>query len=404
MSRRKRNKARTRPGASPPTAGALARALEYAAAVAIGLLAFMHMASVAVALNVHSALHRWLMTYANGFHRRGLVGSVFQFFCGDMPRAAQISILSWVSWAATYLWLLAALALFFYVVFRLRDRAVRHIALAFGALLFINPMWTVRIHDNGYTDWLAGLAALCALAAFVFKRPVLSGVAACIGIVGYFGTLFVWLPLGFLIALLIARDVFDGDRGGDRGGAGWRGDWRDMARDAARRLHAMLNHRNAPGVYLPLAAAALCALANDNAAALAELQRIGGQQAIIDQTFRSIGDAVGGNINRMLLAPDVLLAVWALYALPPLLASCCLVGALRLRGMRMFRAGAADCAAGAVATMLPLLFLLPAFDWSRLILWTYAGFFTFAVAYLACAQPPAEDARRARNFAPGFQP
>ncbi|MGR3914893.1 MAG: hypothetical protein OD918_10360 [Gammaproteobacteria bacterium] len=392
MSRRKRNKARNRPGASPPAESV--RALEYAAAVAIGLLAFMHMASVAVHFQLSAGLHRWLMTYANGFHRRGLVGSVFQFFYGDMPRDAQIAAASWVSSAATYLWLLASLALFFSVVFRLRERALRLIALAFGALAFLNPMWTLRAFDNGYTDWLAGLAVVGALAAFLCKRPVTAGLVVSLGIIGYWGTVFVWLPLGWLIALLIARDALSSDRSS--------GGWRDMARDALRRLRAMLMHSNAPALYLPLAAAALCALANDNAAAIAELQRIGGQQHIIDQTFRGIGGAVAGNIGIMLLAPHTLFAVWGLYALPPLLASCCLVGALRLRGMRMFRAGAADFTAGAVAALLPLLFLLPAFDWARLTLWTYTGFFTFAVVYLACAQPAGADggARRGAGALP----
>ena len=103
------------------------------------------------------------MTYAEGFYRRGLVGTVFQFLVGHMPRQAQIEIASQVSVTGTCLWLIAALTLFVVAAARVKNHALSLGALAFAAFAFINPMWTTRAFDNGLSDWLVGLAVVAAL-------------------------------------------------------------------------------------------------------------------------------------------------------------------------------------------------------------------------------------------------
>ena len=60
------------------------------------MLAVLHLASVVVEFRLVAVLHRWLMTYAEGFHRRKLVGTVFQFLVGHQSREAQIKL----GWAA----------------------------------------------------------------------------------------------------------------------------------------------------------------------------------------------------------------------------------------------------------------------------------------------------------------
>ncbi|MGR3984801.1 MAG: hypothetical protein OD817_06055, partial [Gammaproteobacteria bacterium] len=62
----------------------------------------------------------------------------------------------------------------------------------------------------------------------------------------------------------------------------------------------------------------------------------------------------------------------------------------------------ADIGAAAVAAMLPLLFLLPAFDWARLTAWTYTGFFMVVMVWLACAQPLPAEAPHARKSSGGL--
>lgn len=52
--------------------------IEYMAIGGISVLALMHLASVVDEFRAVAGLHRWLMTYAEGFHRRGLVGTIFQ--------------------------------------------------------------------------------------------------------------------------------------------------------------------------------------------------------------------------------------------------------------------------------------------------------------------------------------
>ncbi len=174
----------------------------------LAVLALMHLASVDDRFRVLSAAHRWLMTYSDGFHRRGLVGTIFQFFAGDQPRQVQYDLASRVSALGTYLFFAIGFALFFYAAARIRDRALRTATLGFATLAFINPMWATCANNNGYLDWLAGLCVILALAAFAFRRPWLSGAVAAVGIVAYWGTLFIWLPLGFLIFCVLARDVF----------------------------------------------------------------------------------------------------------------------------------------------------------------------------------------------------
>ena len=222
----------------------------------------MHLASVAADFSVVAGLHRWLMTYSSGFHRRGLVGTVFQFLVGDLPRAAQIEVASQVSAIGIYLWLLAALGLFLVAAARVKNSAFRWAALAFAAFAFINPMWTTRAFDNGFLDWLVGLAVVGALAAFAYRRPLLSGALVAVSIVAYWGTIFVWLPLGFLIFVRCAKEL------------------RSLAR-----MFATGRRRELFALLLPPASAILSALLHDNAAAIAELTRIGGQENIIRETF-----------------------------------------------------------------------------------------------------------------------
>ncbi len=174
---------------------------------ALGVLALIHLASVDDRFRVLSAAHRWLMTYSDGFHRRGLVGTIFQFFADDQPRQVQYDLASRISALGTYLFLAVGFALFFYAAARMRDQALRSAILGFAALAFINPMWTICANNNGYLDWLTGLCVTLALAAFAFGRPWLSGAVAAVGIVAYWGTLFIWLPLGFLIFCVLMRDV-----------------------------------------------------------------------------------------------------------------------------------------------------------------------------------------------------
>ena len=245
---------------------------------AVAALAVLHTASVVVEFRRVAGLHRWLMTYAEGFHRRGLVGTVFQFLAGHHSREAQIELASRISEAGTYLWLFGALALFVVAAARVRERALGWAALAFAGFAFINPMWTRRAFDNGYPDWLVGIVVVAALAAFAGRRPVLSGALVAAGIVAYWGTIFVWLPLGFLIVCLLLRDA-------TAHGAG------DVP--YAQGILAACRRREGFALLLPAAAALLSALLHDNDAAIAELTRIGGQENIIRETFSDAWSAGG---------------------------------------------------------------------------------------------------------------
>ena len=184
--------------------------VEYLAAGGIAALALMHLASAASEFRAGAGLHRWLMTWAEGYHRRGLVGTIFQALVGDWPRQEQIALASQISAGATYLWLVAGIAVFWHAAGRVGDRGLRQAALAFAAFAFINPMWTTRAYDNGYLDWLAGLCVLAAAAAVAVRRPLLSGAVAAAGIVAYWGTVFVWLPVGILAGLRLASGALAG--------------------------------------------------------------------------------------------------------------------------------------------------------------------------------------------------
>ncbi len=310
------------------------------------------------------------MTYADGFHRRGLVGTIFQFFAGDQPRPEQYTLASDISAVGVYLFLAAGFALFVYGVARVRDRAFGTAAPGFAALAFINPMWTTRAHDNGYLDWLAGLCVTLALAAFAFRRPWLSGAVAAVGIVAYWGTLFVWLPLGFLIFCALARDMFT----------------QDDALPLLSRLLAACRRREAVALWLPPAVAILVALAHDNGAAIAQLRKIGGQEHIMKQVFSGVGKVFADQL-AWFAGWRQPLAMATVFALPAALGAGLWAHILNRRGLALISPGWPDIAAAVVATMA---FLLVAFDTTRLMAWTYLGALVVMLFWLLRAKPRGE--------------
>ena len=343
---------------------------------AIAALAVLHTASVVVEFRRVAGLHRWLMTYAEGFHRRGLVGTVFQFLVGHQSREAQVEFASRVSEVGTYLWLAAALGVFAVAAARVRDRALGWAAVAFAAFAFINPMWTTRAFDNGYLDWLVGIVVVAALAAFAGRRPVLSGALVAAGIVAYWGTIFVWLPLGFLIVCLLVRDALAGDAG---------------ELSPVQGILASCRRREVFALLLPAAAALLSALLHDNDAAIAELTRIGGQENIIRETFSDEWTVLVRQVRALREGWRTYLGVAAVYVLPPALCAGLWTCVMRRRGYAMFHRGWVDTAVAVLATLAPVSFLLVAFDLSRLMAWSCLGFVVVAVLWLIRARPAGES-------------
>ena len=333
---------------------------------AVAAFGATHLASVASDFRSVAGLHRWLMTYAEGFHRRGLVGTVFQALAGHEPREGQVALASAVSTAGTWLWIAAAFVLMVFAAARTRSRALLGVALAYAAFAFVNPMWTTRAYDNGYLDWLAGFAVLGALAAFSYRRYVLSGAVVAVGIVAYWGTVFVWLPLAFLAACLQARDLMHREA---------RSPVLDRAIEArqGRRMFALL---------LPCAAALATALLHDNNAAVAELNRIGNQEHILRETFVELQDAMGRQADSLLQNWRAYLGIAAVYAVPPALCAALWTAVMRRFGRSLFQPAWLDTAVAVLATLTPLLFLLVAFDLSRLMAWTYFAFLVIAVFWL----------------------
>lgn len=134
----------------------------------IAILSLVHIASVSSNFRITAGLHRWLMTYAEGFHRRGLVGTIFQFFSGDITRKAKIALASSISAIGLYVWWALSFALLLYAMRSMHiasnatstppsnasqiGRQARFAVWGFAAFAFINPMWTTRTYDNGYFD------------------------------------------------------------------------------------------------------------------------------------------------------------------------------------------------------------------------------------------------------------
>ena len=267
---------------------------------------------------------------------------------------------------------MGALALFVVAAARVRERALGWAALAFAGFAFINPMWTTRAFDNGYPDWLVGILVVAALAAFAGRRPALSGALVAAGIVAYWGTIFVWLPLGLLIVCLLLRDAT----------AHSAGDVPD-----AQGILAACRRREGFALLLPAAAALLSALLHDNDAAIAELTRIGGQENIIREAFSDEWSAVARQVQALRQGWTTYLGVAAVYVFPPALCAGLRTGVMRCYGYALFRRAWLDAAAAVVAPLAPLSFLLVAFDLSRLMAWSYLGFVVVAVFWLTLERP-----------------
>ena len=339
---------------------------------AVAVLAVLHQASVVVEFRTVAGLHRWLMTYAEGFHRRGLVGTIYQFLVGDQPREAQIVLASRISEAGAYVWLLGAVGVFVLAATRIRNHALGWVAVAFAAFAFINPMWTTRAFDNGYLDWLVGMIVVAALAALAYRRPVLSGALVAAGIVAYWGTIFVWLPLGFLTMCLLGRDIAARDG-------------RELS--TGQRILAACRRRELFSLLLPVVAAVLSAILHDNDAAISELKRIGGQENIIRETFSDEWGVVARQIRALLDGWRTYLGLAVVYVFPPALCAGLWTWVMRRSGYSMFHRAWLDTAAAVLATIAPLSFLLVAFDLSRLMAWAYLAFIVVAVFWLRWARP-----------------
>ena len=351
---------------------------------AIAAFGAIHLASVASDFRSVAGLHRWLMTYAEGFHRRGLVGTVFQALVGQEPRETQVALASQISAIGTYLWIAAAFGLMVFAAARTRSRGLLGVTLAYAAFAFVNPMWTTRAHDNGYLDWLVGLSVLGALAAFSYRRHVLAGTVVAVCIVAYWGTVFVWLALGFLVACLMARDVMH----------------HDPRIPVLNRAIAVCRSPRILALLLPFAAAMATALMHDNNAAIAELNRVGSdQEHIVRETFVGIQDAVGRQADSLLQNWRAYLGIAAVYVVPPALCAALWTAVLRRFGRSLFQPAWLDTGAAVLATLIPLLFLIIAFDLSRLMAWTYFAFFVVAVFWLFEASGGTEpNVRPARTW------
>ena len=346
--------------------------LQWLSIAAVVVLAVLHQASVVAEFRMVAGLHRWLMTYAEGFHRRGLVGTIFQFLVGHQPREAQIVLASQVSEVGTYLWLFGAVGVFVLAAARLRNHALGWAAVAFAAFAFINPMWTTRAFDNGYLDWLVGIVVVAALAALAYQRPVLSGALVAAGIAAYWGTIFVWLPVGLLTICLLVRDTTARDSG---------------ELSTVQRILAMCRRRELFSLLLPVVAALLSALLHDNDSAIAELKRIGGQENIIRETFSDEWGVVARQVRALLQGWRTYLALAVVYVFPPALCAGLWAWAMRRSGYSMFHRAWLDTAVAVLATIAPLSFLLVAFDLSRLMAWAYLAFVVVAVFWLTWARP-----------------
>jgi len=196
-----------------------------------------------------------------------------------------------------------------------------------------------------------------------------------VGIVAYWGTVFVWLPLGSLIVLLLAYKAFVGGPG-----------------SRLRCVFASGARREALAIWLPVMAAGLSALFNDNAAAIAELERIGGQENIIRETFSGISPRLVDQLNQWVVAWKTYITTALVFAIPPAICAGLLVCMLRWHGIHLFGPAYLDVGAAVVATLSPLSFLLIGFDLTRMMGWTYLGFFVVSVFYLTRAKPTEEDA------------
>ena len=133
------------------------------------------------------------------------------------------------------------------------------------------------------------------------------------------------------------------------------------------RAIAACRSRRSFALLLPLAAAMTTAVLHDNTAAIAELNRIGNQEHILRETFVDIQDAVRRQADSLLLNWRAYLGIAAVYDVPPALCAALWTAAMRRFGRSLFQPAWLDTSAAVLATLTPLLFLLVAFDLSRLM-------------------------------------
>ena len=183
------------------------------------------------------------------------------------------------------------------------------------------------------------------------------------GILAYWGTIFVWLPVGLLMSCLLVRDLTTGER---------------TELSTVQRILAACRRRELFSLLLPVLAALLSALLHDNDArdrGIAANRRTGerDQRELFQRVGR--GGAPDSDVSARL---EDILAVAAVYVFPPALCSGLWTWVMRRSGYAVFHRAWLDTAAALLATLAPLSFLLVAFDLSRLMAWAYLAFIVVA--------------------------
>jgi hypothetical protein len=141
----------------------------------------------------------WRLTWAHGFVRRGLIGSLFQLaFSGARVETQRSAVMA--LHVALAIALDLALAAWCFALWRRARAADRPLVAAAGAALFLSPLPTTLLYLAGNLDVFVVAFAAAAAYAWSRSRVRLAAALAAVGVLVHESFVFLWLPIVLVAA------------------------------------------------------------------------------------------------------------------------------------------------------------------------------------------------------------
>ncbi|KAA3646881.1 MAG: hypothetical protein DWP95_03330 [Proteobacteria bacterium] len=142
----------------------------------------------------------WFVSYEHGFIKRGLLGTIFQFFFGDFANETQQIILVVFY---SFLVCLFFAVLFFHLIYLVYKSTVdsynKVFYLGLVCFLSITPLWPTLANTTGYPDLFVFIWCYLGLIGFLYRKWRLIIISIVFGILTHEAFLFCWLSVLFMI-------------------------------------------------------------------------------------------------------------------------------------------------------------------------------------------------------------
>lgn len=338
--------------------------------------------------NIIFHIYNWYYHYGEGYINRGLMGTLARLFFGDTGKMEPNELIRWL--IPTERWLISVEIFLVWLLLvpkialtKQFSPITRWLLMSFTAVLLLSPIWKYLASFTAAMDKWIYLFILAAIAALIFKRPMIFSIFMVMSILVHRGGVFF---TGILILMA------------------WHAAWRLPAFQRQRRTWFFAG-------LVPLLIFPALALLHDSNRVWSIILKSKAASLLNESPpdgAVGLGAASGGIadiiyiIDDMLLFPQSALLGFLLFAGPPLFLALLFSWVSSHANLRLgdtsppsALAQYADSLLAPIMTALPLPIIFFAFDWSRFFYWCWLSLtlaFIYHVWYYQSSQ--ASDTKR----------